>query len=377
MYLSILCKNRASHSSKPEYKARLNVPIGLITLLFCIFIPLLSSAEINDSAVISLDCSVPENTQAIRPDPKGTKTKLKVGFFLVDLKEIDDVKQTYTADIFFNLTWNDPRLSKDMLGRSLENCSINLGEIWHPPLIDMNRDIGNLLLEKKVLIDREGNINYKQRYVGKLSSNLNFTDFPFDEQILHFILATYGPDAENIVFELDNNFTGVRKEFSIEGWDIKFLEAVIGNELIQSQGAKSDKNFARIDIRLSADRNSKYYILNIIMPLCLIVLMAWAVFWIDPSAIGPQVGLSTATVFTLIAFRFSLGFRLPNVSYFTRIDNFIMYSTILVFMALGVAIATTKIASDGNEELANRIEKWARSTYLILFLIIIIFTLWF
>jgi hypothetical protein len=351
--------------------------MGLTTLLFCIFIPLLSSAEINDSAVIPLDCSVPENTQAIRPDPEGTKTKTKFGFFLVDLKEIDDVKQTYTADILFNLTWNDPRLSKDTLGRSLENCLVNLGEIWHPPLMDMNRDMGEMLLEKKVRIDRKGNINYKQRYVGKLSSDLNLTEFPFDKQILHFILVSYGPDAEDIGFEVDRNFTGARKELSIEGWDIKLLEAVIGSELVQSQGANSDKNFTRIDFRLSADRESQYYLLNIITPLCLIVLMAWAVFWIDPSALGPQVGLSTATVFTLIAFRFSLGFRLPKVSYFTRIDEFVMYSTILVFMALGVAIATTKIASDGNEELAKRIEKWARYLYLILFLIIIIFTLWF
>jgi len=364
------------NSPQSGYRSRLNIFTAAAALILSVFIPVLTSAEINDPAAVPIDCSVPANTQAIRPDPEGSKTKVKLGFFLVDLKEIDDVNQTYTADIFFNLTWNDPRLSKDMLGRSLENCSINLGEIWHPPLIDMNREIGDLLLEKKVLIDREGNINYKQRYVGKLSSDLNFTDFPFDEQILHFILATYGPDAENMVFELDNNFTGVRKEFSIEGWDIKLLDAVIGNELIQSQGAKSDKNFARIDIRLSADRNSKYYLLNIIMPLCLIVLMAWAVFWIDPSAIGPQVGLSTATVFTLIAFRFSLGFRLPKVPYFTRMDKFVLFSTILVFAVLGAAVATSRIASDGNEELAKRIERWARVIYLIVFGIILVFTLW-
>jgi len=366
----------ASHSSKPEYRTRINILTGLTTLLFVIFIPVFTSAEINDLPVNPLDCSVPENTQAIRPDPEGTKTRLKIGFFLVDIKEIDDAEQTYTADIFFNLTWNDPRLSKDTLGRSLENCSVNFEEVWHPQLIDMNRSKGEKLLEKKVRIDREGNVNYKQRYVGELSSDLDFTDFPFDEQVLHFIMSVYGPDAEHIVFEADKNFTGSRKEFSIEGWDIKLLEAVIKSELIETQGADSDKSFARIDFRLSADRDSEYYLLNIITPLCLIVLMAWAVFWIDPSAIGPQVGLSTATVFTLIAFRFSLGFRLPKVSYFTRIDKFVLFSTILVFIALGTAIATSKIASDGNVELAKRIEKWARVIYLVAFIIILVFTLW-
>ena len=109
--------------------------------------------------------------------------------------------------------------------------------------------------------------------------------------------------------------------------------------------------------------------------LLMIVLMAWAVFWIDPSAIGPQIGLSTATIFTLIAFRFSLGFQLPKVSYFTRMDKFVFASTVLVFLALGAAIATSRLASQGNKELANRIEKWAKIIYLGIFAIIIIFTL--
>jgi hypothetical protein len=82
------------------------------------------------------------------------------------------------------------------------------------------------------------------------------------------------------------------------------------------------------------------------------------------------------TVFTLIAFRFSLGFRLPKVPYFTRMDKFVLFSTILVFAVLGAAVATSRIASDGNEELAKRIERWARVIYLIVFGIILVFTLW-
>jgi len=103
--------------------------------------------------------------------------------------------------------------------------------------------------------------------------------------------------------------------------------------------------------------------------------MAWAVFWIDPKHLGPQVGLSTATVFTLIAYRFSIGFSLPKVSYFTRMDNFVLFSTILVFIALGTAIATSKISSDGENALAKKIEKYMRVIYLVVFGCILVFTL--
>ena len=146
--------------------------------------------------------------------------------------------------------------------------------------------------------------------------------------------------------------------------------------MIKSEGTARDRNVARIDFRLSAERDKKYYLLNVIMPLCLIVLRAWAVFWIDPSAIGPQVGFSTATVFTLIAYRFSLSYQLPKVSYFTRVDKFVLFSTIIVFIALGTAIATSKIASDGNRSGAKVIKNWSRYIYLFLFALILIFTLW-
>ncbi len=357
------------------YRARLVMRFGLAALLLILCTYIAAFAQTNDTTMSTMDCTVPENTQAIRPGAEGEKTKVYMGFFLIDVKEIDDVEQTFTADIVFNSTWNDPRLSEKSIGRSLERCTIKLQDIWHPSFIDVNRSKGEKLLPKVVRVDSEGKVNYKQRYIGTLSSDLDFTDFPFDSQVLHFILAAYGPDAEHMVFVQDKKFSGSRDHFSIEGWHVGLLDAVTSSEAVKSQGTGEVRNFARIDFRMSAQRDRNYYVLNVLIPLCLIVLMAWAVFWIPPTAIGPQVGLSTATVFTLIAYRFSLSYQLPKVSYFTRIDKFVLFSTILVFLALGTAVVTSKIASEGNEERAKMIEKWARYIYLFAFGIILIFTL--
>lgn len=358
------------------FKSRLKF-VSALTIYFLLFF--LSGTAVGQEDVSApqvLDCPVPQNTQALRPGLDGEEIKVHVGFFVVDVKEIRDVEQTYKADVFFNLTWNDPRLSEKVLGSSLEKCVVKFEDIWHPAIIDVNRNKGEKLLPMVVNIDSAGNVNYKQRYIGELSSDLDFTDFPFDKQVLHFILAAYGPDTEDIVFVQDKDMSGSRDHYSIEGWKIGLMDAQTTREAVKTEGSDELRSFARIDFRLSAERDRKYYLLNVITPLCLIVLMAWAVFWIDPKSVGPQVGLSTATVFTLIAYRFSLSYQLPKVSYFTRIDKFVLFSTILVFIALGTAIATSKIASDGNEELARAVEKWARYIYLFAFLLIIIFTLW-
>jgi len=49
---------------------------------------------------------------------------------VIDVKEIDDLEQTFTVDVWFNETWNDPSLSEKTLGKSLEKCIYKANEIW-------------------------------------------------------------------------------------------------------------------------------------------------------------------------------------------------------------------------------------------------------
>jgi len=226
--------------------------------------------------------------------------------------------------------------------------------------------------EIAVLVDDNGNLNYRQRYLGEFTSNLDYKDFPFDRQILKFTLAAVGKEADNIEFHLDMENITMRSNISIEGWAVSIMEPLVSTEFIKA----TNRIVPRLDFRLLADRDENYYIWKVIVPLCLIVLMAWAVFWINPEAIGPQIGLSTATIFTLIAYRFSLGLTLPRVSYFTRMDKFVFFSTVLVFIALGIAVLTSRIATTGNLHRALKIEKISRVVYLLVLAAIIFFTLW-
>ena len=97
--------------------------------------------------------------------------------------------------------------------------------------------------------------------------------------------------------------------------------------------------------------------------------MAWCVLWIDPQGLPSQIGLSTATVFSPIAFRFSLRTPLPKVDYMTYLDEFVLACTVLLFLALGEATTTGRLAKIGRESLAHRIDFWTWSIYLIAFVV--------
>ena len=109
-----------------------------------------------------------------------------------------------------------------------------------------------------------------------------------------------------------------------------------------------------------------------IMPLVLIVFMSWAVFWINPKEAGTQIGISTASMLTLIAYRFTVDLLVPKVSYMTRLDEFILGSTFLVFLSLLQVILTSSLMRHGKETLSLKVDLLSRFVFPVLFAFVVI-----
>ena len=104
-----------------------------------------------------------------------------------------------------------------------------------------------------------------------------------------------------------------------------------------------------------------------------IVMMSWIVFWLTPSESGTQISVAITTVLTLIAYRFTIGNELPHISYLTRMDIFLMGSTILVFAALLEAALTSRLMKAGNRNLTIKMDLWSRIIFPLSFTGLIIF----
>ena len=71
-------------------------------------------------------------------------------------------------------------------------------------------------------------------------------------------------------------------------------------------------------------------------------MMSWTVFWIHPTNGGPQISVAVTSMLTLIAYRFAIGSEVPKLPYLTRLDAFILASSLLVFLSLIEVMLTTK-----------------------------------
>jgi hypothetical protein len=148
-------------------------------------------------------------------------------------------------------------------------------------------------------------------------------------------------------------------DWTVETWDIKKLDYTLIPGVEYSGYA----------FEFTASRNVQYYILKVILPLVLIVIMSWTVFWIDPVHSSSQISVAVTSMLTLIAYRFAIDSQLPRLPYMTRLDAFILTGTVLVFFSLIEVLITTILETKRQTERAKKIDRYCRAIFPAIFVI--------
>jgi hypothetical protein len=305
----------------------------------------------------------------LRPDPEGVPTRVAVGVYILDVSEIDDTTQAYTADLYVSALWRDPRLA-DPVGSGVPR-RVQASTIWTPELVLLNQRSHESLLSEEVVVDPNGDVLSQRRLYGELSSPFDRREFPLDDQILPLRVVSARHGTEEVVLEVAPRWTGRSERFSIVGWALELSEART-SVFIPLEGVE----LAEVQFPLRADREVAYYVWTTALPLVLIVLMAWSTFWINPTQSPTQISVATGSAFTLIAFRLSLRLTTPRVSYMSREDFLVLGCTLLVFAALAQAVLTGRLVMTGREEQAHWLDRRGRWMYLGALVLLIVLTLW-
>lgn len=301
-----------------------------------------------------------------RPNAAGDATPVTVKLYLVDIDKIDDVNQRFGVDLFLNISWRDPRLALAEGLRTGRNRTIPLDEIWSPRGLIVNDRGLDAQLPLVADVDDHGSVQYRQRFSGNLAVNMDLREFPFDTQRLPIEIISYQYSPDHLVFSTPTALTLQGRQLSADGWAYKMLEPEIGEFEVSSAGiVRPQLTFA-----IEARRNSSYFLLTMLLPITLILFMSWTAFWLQPDIIPTRIAISTASIFSLIAFGFSIRLSLPAVSYMTRTDIFIIGSMLMVFLALAVAVIGSRWAHSDRMDQALRLNAIARWAYIGLFVVV-------
>lgn len=287
-------------------------------------------------------------------------TQVGVTAWFADISKIDSAAQNFAANLFLLLQWKDPSLAHS--GPAPRTYALD--QVWHPPCMVTNAggDLRNTLPDI-VEVSPEGMVSYRQRFVGTFNEALNLWRFPFDSEIFTANFVVPGSHPEDVVLVPDpasiakglQGAIGRNEILTIPDWKVTRLEAgavpyrlVPGTEL------------AGYNISFAASRLRQHYLLKVILPLLLIVLMSFSVYWIDPTLGASQISVAVTSMLTLIAYRFAIGADTPKLPYLTLMDAFILLGTLLVFLSLVEVMITTRLALGNKVDLARDIDRKCR-----------------
>ena len=79
-------------------------------------------------------------------------------------------------------------------------------------------------------------------------------------------------------------------------------------------------------VELEVKRISNYYLYKIFLPILLILIITWSVFWIHPSQIEAKVNITIVALLSLIAYNLIMDEEIPKLDYLTFMDAFILLS---------------------------------------------------
>ena len=342
---------RAMHTT-PSFRRR------CISLLLAGFLVSIQSARCSETASL-----------IERPNPNSEPTQISVDIWVVDINSIDSAQQTFMADVAVVLRWKDPRLAHT--GGGVAHYALD--QIWNPRVVIVNEtNAVSRRLPESAEVDAEGTVLYRQRYVGAFTQALRLESFPFDKQTfrVNLVAIRYSPDQIKFVPDQKWIDAGLRQaggispsitlpDWTVNKWDIKTLGYVLVPGV----------EYSGYMFEFIATRNVQHYILKVILPLVLIVMMSWAVFWIDPTTSSSQISIAVTSMLTLIAYRFAIDSQLPRLPYTTRLDTFILTSTLLVFFSLIEVVVTTILDNNQQTERAKKLDRYCRVIFPAIFVI--------
>jgi len=301
-------------------------------------------------------------------DPGATEViDVDVLIYMIDIDQIDSVKQSFTGTVYSEFKWHDPELAHP----GPDSISKELDEIWYPRVQVLNQQKLIDTFPRTAEVRPNGDVIFKQRVWGDFSQPLELREFPFDTQQLKIVLVNVKYGTRRVRFTIDPE-SGISDhlkipDWEVMSWDISTAELPVGKE---KTGVKA------VVFSMDVERYTSYFILKVILPLMLIVAMSWMVFWIDPSLAASQISVGVTAMLTLIAYRFAIGGMVPRLGFLTSLDYFVTLSTVLVFVVLMEVVYTARLFHAGHQEKARAVDRRARWIIPLVYLGVVIETLY-
>jgi len=286
---------------------------------------------------------------------KDGPVEIRFAFNVNNIYNIDSVGETYQLDFDICFEWEDDRCSERDLTEGedspyayMKKEGLKWDDAWHPKIEVVSQIAGDELQSEKEIIcrkDAEGKRKPKVTWWinsnSTIRSSMDLQAFPFDTQTLHLQFRSSWFHSKQVVFrplrrQLKSLAGNINPQIVLNEWILKDVKAntnIHVYPMLQELEGETSGVFHNLDISFTVQRKPTYYLTRIASLFAFVVVMSGGSFLLDPTNPGPRVSISITLFLTAVAFAFVIADSLPKISYRTRLDTFVTFQYLFIFIS--------------------------------------------
>jgi len=287
--------------------------------------------------------------------------EILIGGYLNDVQTIDLVTHSYPGDIYIWFRWSDP-----------EMAPLETFEFMN--FYDPEAHIESTLYDEPQLMP-DGSYYNIIRHQGQFSTSMPLARYPFDKQVLEFVVedAEFGSEIVNYI--ADPQGFQINPDISLPGYVIGqpklHIQPKPYNTIFGDLSNPETGSYSRAVFALPISRPLQTGLIKFILPIALILTCAGLALAVHPDHTDARIGLVITALLTLVALQITTSSALPEVGYLMLVDQvYILGYAMILFVLLRVVSGTWRVEADDDVLDSQRDKKLLRWLGLLFFVLI-------
>jgi len=303
----------------------------------------------------------------LRPDTGNKPLEATTGIQLLNIYSIDSRTESFDADLYLWVSWYDSRAKEVFAIPKNDNLTISQDAAWGGeqklwnPYLELNTSALASQDREVVTLYPSGMVEYGSRVVGQFKppqGTMNFRMFPFDSHSLRIEVSSFVYKSGQLVFQVDKELIlpeklkSIYEKVRMQEWKIKGCQVV--SQIEAFTGTNAEEQFSVIGFEVNVIRKSSYYILRWVVPLTLILILAWLALFLPASRLDVQASTVSAAFLSLVALNFVIASDLAHCDYLTLFDHGLVIAYITVLLVAIIVVGGAQIQESAAQQLFHR-----------------------
>ena len=294
--------------------------------------------------------------------------EVRVGVKLDQIANVDQKAENFDVVASLQMDWQDDELAfspdecqcryKLFTAGQFVNYAAENGLGW-PEFTVFNQQGNRWTQNQLVILRPDGEATYFERFSTTLQApDFDFRLFPFDTQEFFIRIDSLFPE-EYVVYEDLEGFSAVGEQLGEEEWIVTSFDTSISSQEFGS----------RFSFHFVAQRHLTFYVYRILVPLALIMSVAWVTFFLADYT--KRIEVTSANMLAFIAFNFTVSDDLPHLGYLTLMDKVLISIFFQSVLVIAFNVYLKRLEMSGRKVLAERLDKYTLLAFPAVFVLVV------